>query len=383
MVERIQVKPELIRWARERLGRDVDDFGARFKRLAAWESGEAQPTFRQLKDYAQATHVPLGYFFLPEPPIERLPMTDLRTLDNQWLSRPSPNLLDTIYVMQRRQDWLREEMIACEAEPLDFVGSAAISDSPLGVGREMRRIIGFEEGWAAMVNTWQEAVSILRLAMEKIGVIAFINGVVGNNTKRTLNVEEFRGFALCDEYAPLIFVNGADSKSAQMFTLAHELAHIWLGESALSDVHLGVYPTQDIEIWCNKAAAEFLVPENELRECWQSVKHEGSPFDSLARRFKVSPIVAGRRAMELRLVDRATFFDFYRDYIKREKRHRAGSKGGNFYNTQSIRLGEHFPLTVFYAAKEGRVSFKEAYDLTGLHAGAFQEYAYRLGVMLP
>jgi Zn-dependent peptidase ImmA (M78 family) len=262
------------------------------------------------------------------------------------------------------------------------VKSASINDDPQGVGQEMRRIIGFEDGWAASVRTWQEAVSTLRLAVEKIGVCAFINGVVGNNTQRKLNVEEFRGFALCDKYAPLIFVNGADSKSAQMFTLVHELAHIWLGESALSDTHLGDYPKQKIEVWCNKAAAEFLVPEKELRKQWQRVKQVATPFEHLARYFKVSPVVAGRRAMDLRLVSRETFFEFYQDYLKRESSQRTSAKGGSFYNSQNVRLGEQFALAVFYAAKEGRVSFKEAYDLTGLHGGAFQEYASRLGVVL-
>ncbi|MGB3975556.1 MAG: XRE family transcriptional regulator [bacterium] len=384
MVQRIRhVKPELIRWARERSGQNPDYLGKRFKKLAAWEQGESYPTLKQLEEYAKATHVPLGYFFLPEPPIERLPIADLRTVGNQWIGRPSPDLLDTFYTMQRRQDWLREEIIAYEAEPLDFVGGATLNDSPQGVGREMRRIIGFEEGWAATVNTWQEAVNELRFAIEKIGVMVFVNGVVGNNTKRILNVEEFRGFALCDEYAPLIFVNGADSKSAQMFTLAHELAHIWLGESGLSDLELITRPTLEIEKWCNHAAAEFLVPEKELSKCWPHVKHDDRPFETLARHFKVSPLVAGRRAMELRLVSRDMFFDFYSDYVERDRKQRTGSRGGNFYKTQRIRLGEQFPLAVFHAAKEGRIGFKEAYDLTGLYGGTFQEYADQLGVALP
>ena len=110
----------------------------------------------------------------------------------------------------------------------------ALTMSRDAVGREMRRAIGLHDGWADGVRTWQDAVSELRRAIEDLGVMAIINGVVGNNTHRTLNVEEFRGFALTDPYAPLIFVNGADAKSAQMFTLAHELAHIWLGTEGLS-----------------------------------------------------------------------------------------------------------------------------------------------------
>jgi Zn-dependent peptidase ImmA (M78 family) len=145
--------------------------------------------------------------------------------------------------------------------------------------------------------------------------MAIINGIVGNNTHRKLDVEEFRGFALSDEYAPLIFVNGTDAKSAQMFTLAHELAHIWLGESALTDIGPVSRPSQEAEIWCDRAAAEFLVPVRELKTYWREVRQEEAPFEAIARRFKVSPIVSGRRAMDLRLVDRETFFAFYQEYI--------------------------------------------------------------------
>lgn len=377
------VKPELLRWARERAGLAIEDLVGRFARLARWERGEAEPTFKQLEDFARATHVPFGYLFLPEPPVERIPIPDLRTVRNQHLSQPSPDLLDTIYAMQRRQAWLREELIECEAEPLGFVGSIRLADDPHGGGREMRRTVGLEGGWAAQIRTWQEAVAQLRRAIEELGVMAVINGVVGNNTHRKLNVEEFRGFALSDDYAPLVFVNGADAKSAQMFTLAHELAHIWLGQSALTDTELTSRPTQEIEAWCDKAAAEFLVPEQQLRAGWRDVRHETSPFEILARRFKVSPIVAGRRALDLRLVSRETFFRFYEEYIARERNQRTDSGGGDFYNNQNTRVGERFALQVIRAAKDGRVSFKEAYDLTGLRGGAFQEYAGRLGVNLP
>jgi len=377
------VKPEMLRWARERAGRGIEDLAGRFKKLAEWERGEAQPTFKQLEDFAKATHVPFGYLFLPEPPTERIPIPDLRTVRNQRLNRPSPDLLDTIHAMQRRQAWLREEQIECEAEPLEFVGSARPSDDPQGVGREMRRIVGLDDGWAQRISTWREAVGELRRAIEDLGVIAVINGVVGNNTHRKLNVEEFRGFALADNYAPLVFVNGADAKSAQMFTLVHELAHIWLGQSALTDVGLIARANQQIESWCDKAAAEFLVPEQLLKAVWRDVRDDPSPFEVLARRFKVSPIVIGRRAMDLRLVNREAFFSFYEQYIARERSQRSDSGGGDFYNNQNTRVGERFALQVIRAAKEGRLSFKEAYDLTGLRGGAFQEYAARLGVNLP
>jgi Zn-dependent peptidase ImmA (M78 family) len=250
----------------------------------------------------------------------------------------------------------------------------------------MRRLLGLGDGWAAQVRTWQEAVSALRADIEEQGVIAVINGIVGNDTHRRLNVEEFRGFALTDDVAPLIFVNGADAKSAQMFTLAHELAHLWLGaEGAGLSGFPGIFPNGGrVETFCDRAAAEFLVPAAELRALWPHVKRDASPFESLASAFKVSPIVIGRRAMDLGLADRTAFFEFYDAYVQRERRQKTqGIGGGSFYNNQNLRVGRLFAIQVMRAAKEGRIGFKDAYDLVGLRGGTFQEYASRLGVDLP
>ncbi|MAA73150.1 MAG: DNA-binding protein [Salinisphaeraceae bacterium] len=382
---RVAVNPELLQWARERAWLAPGDLAKRFPKLAEWESGALRPTFKQLGDFAKATHVPMGYLFLPAPPQERSPIPDFRTLSAEIPEQPGPDLLDTIYAMQRRQAWLREERLEREAQPLEFVGSARLADNPDAVGREMRRVIGLGDGWAAGVRTWQDAVNALRRAIEQIGIMAVINGVVGNNTHRKLNVEEFRGFALTDSYAPLIFVNGADAKSAQMFTLAHELAHIWLGaEGEGVSGFPGIFPDNGaVETFCDRAAAEFLLPEQELRACWREASRTEQPFLTLARQFKISPIVAGRRAMDLRLVGRDEFFAFYHAYIREERRQKKPSDGGSFYNNQNARLGKLFATQVVRAAKEGRVGFQEAYNLTGLQGGAFQEYARRLGLDLP
>lgn len=384
-MNRVEVNPQLVSWARERAQLSIEALAKRFPKLADWESGELQPTFNQLEDFAAVTHVPFGFLFLPEPPEIPLPITDFRTVQNHNLGTASPELLDTIYAMQRRQAWLREERLEGEAAPLPFVGSANLNDAPRAIGQEMRRLAGLGEGWAAAVGTWREAVGALRTSIENLGVMTVINGVVGNNTHRKLNVSEFRGFALSDEYAPLIFVNGSDSKSAQMFTLAHELAHIWLGEigSGLSGFE-GIFPDGGaVEEFCDRAAAEFLVPEEEVHDIWVTARRTESPFETLARHFKVSPIVTGRRVMDLRLVERQVFFEFYEEYTQRERIQQRKSSGGDFYRNQNARVGELFARRVIYAAKEGRIGFKRAYDLTDLKGAAFQKYASRLGIALP
>lgn len=383
-MSRVAVNPEVIHWARKRSLLSRNYLERKFPKLSSWEQGELQPTFKQLETFARATRVPFGYLFLPEPPPVDIPISDFRTLNNQYTGTASPELLDTIQTMQLRQAWLRENRIEVEGDKLAFVGSARLSDDPAAVGREMRRVLELEDGWAERVPTWQAAVGLLRTAIEETGVMAVINGVVGNNTHRRLDVAEFRGFALSDEFAPLLFVNGADAKSAQMFTLAHELAHLWLGSAGTGvSGFTGIFPEgSDVELFCDRAAAEFLVPGTEMRARWPAFRLEPAPFERLARAFKVSPIVAGRRAMDLRLVDRRAFFDFYEEYNQRDRRP-ARASGGDFYKNQNVRVGKLFSLQVIQAAKEGRIGFKHAYELTGLHAGAFQEYASRLGVVLP
>ena len=380
---RIPVSPEMLRWACERTGYDMEHVAARIPQFPAWIRHERQPTLKQLEKFAKLTHTPFGYLFLSEPPNERLPVPDYRTVAGTARGRPSPDLLDTLYTMQRRQGWLREALVENDAEPLTFVASASLADDPDAVGREMRRVLGLDDGWAAGVHTWQDAVSELRRMIEQLGVMAVINGVVGNNTHRRLSVEEFRGFALTDPYAPLIFVNGADAKSAQMFTLAHELAHIWLGTEGLSGFESLLPGGTDVEEWCNRAAAEFLAPARELGARWWKIRRKKSPLEALARTFKVSPIVAARRVLDLNLIDQSTFFSFYDNYVNREHRGGQAAGGGDFYNNQNTRVGKLFALQVLNAAMEGRIGFKEAYNLTGLRGGTFQEYARQLGVDLP
>ncbi len=379
---RAPVNPELLRWARERAGVAQEHLAGKFRKLPEWEGGQSQPTPKQAEAFARAVHVPFGYLFLSEPPEERLPIADFRTVADEARVKASPDLIDTLYAMRRRQAWLREHLVENEAEPLTFAASARLIDDPDAVGREMRRTIGLDDGWAAGVRTWQDAVNELRRMIEQLGVMAVINGVVGNNTHRRLSVGEFRGFALTDHYAPLIFVNGSDAKSAQMFTLAHELAHIWLGEEGLSGFESLLPGGGNVEDWCNRAAAEFLVPSCELRERWIQDERGQHRFEALGRSFKVSPVVAARRAMDLKLVERSAFFEFYEHYINRERRGGTTKSRGNFYDNQNARVGQLFATHVMRAAMGGQIGFREAYELTDLRGGTFQDYAGRLGFPL-
>lgn len=271
----------MLRWARERAGKDVEGLRRQFPKLEDWEAERVKPTLKQLEAYARATYAPFGFFFLEEPPEETFPIPFFRTAETAAPRRPSPNLLDTVQAMQRRQDWL-SEFLARDGEPrVPFVGSARVGEPTAPLAARMRETLGFTLGWARQVSTWEAALTTLRDAMDAAGVLVVTNGVVGNNTHRKLDTGEFRGFVLVDDYAPLVFVNGADAKGAQLFTLVHELAHIWFGRSAAFDLK-DMQPAADvIEQTCNAVAAEFLVPEVELRAQWTGVaENTATRFDT-------------------------------------------------------------------------------------------------------
>ena len=372
---RINVNPALLRWARERAQLTLDDLLRRFPKIREWESGAEKPTLRQLDAFANATSAPFGYLFLPVPPKEELPIPDFRTLGDQPIRRPSPSLLDTIFDLQRRQAWLREDRIEAGYDPLSFVGSVTTDAAPAKVASAMRRIIGVSVGWADLHGTWTDALGWLRNRAEMIGIVVVINGVVGNNTRRKLDPEEFRGFVLPDDYAPFVFLNGSDGKGAQMFTLVHELVHLWIDQAGVFDLR-AMQPAPDPrERFCNAVAAEFLMPEEELRRAWKDVAASSLPFAALARRFKVSELVAARRALDARLIGRDAFFRFYNAYQEDERRRAARrSSGGDFYATQNYRVGRTFGEAVARAVKEGRLLYRDAFELTGLRGATFDRY---------
>jgi Zn-dependent peptidase ImmA (M78 family) len=380
MSDPVPIKPELLQWAQERSRMSVAALSAKFPKYPQWLSGEAEPTMKQLEKFAAQTYTPLGYLFLAEPPEERLPIPDFRTVTDRGVARPSPHLLETIYAVQLRQEWMKGFLIEQGEPALGFIGSRTLQDSPEVVAAEIRRTLHLEARWSRSLGTWEEALRTLIQKIEGVGVLVMINGVVENNTHRPLDVEEFRGFVLSDAHAPVIFLNGTDAKAAQMFTLVHELAHLWLGQGGISDFKELLPSENAVEIFCNKVAAEFLVPAVEMRLAWAEVKGGDKPFERLARSFKVSPVVAARRVLDLELISRSRYFAFYKEYKEAAAKRKAqGAGGGNFYLTLGARLGRRFPAAVYSAAKEGRLPYRDAYQLTGLSGSTYDRFGKELG----
>ena len=375
----VTVNPELIRWAIDRSGLPTDDLLKKFPRLDQWKTGEKQPTFRQLENFAKTTMTPFGFLFLDEPPEDRLPIPDFRTVGDTPIDRPSPNLIDTIHTMQRRQAWMRHVLIEEGHDQFYYVGSGKRIHNFKSLAQRIRQELELDADWAEPLATWEDALRTLRSAIERIGILVFSNSVVGLNNHRSLDPQEFRGFVLCDPYAPLIFVNSADSKSAQMFTLAHELTHVWLARDALFNL-INMMPSNDeTERFIDRVAAEFLIPGYKLTERWDEASATSQPFHTVARWFKVSPVVAARRALDLRLITKPEFFEFYErdqeDWRRQKAEQRKKRSGGDFYRAQDVRLGRRFASAVVRAAREGRILYRDAYRLTDLKGETFNRYA--------
>lgn len=380
----VDIAPALLSWAVERAGWDEETAERRFPQLTEWRSGTRRPTVKQLERFATATHAPFGQLFLAKPPEEPLPVPDMRTMRNTAITRPSADLLDTIYLCQMRQSWFRDHALENGLDPVAYVGAATLRDEPAVIAQRIRETLRIDPEIGPLAPSWGAAFRLLSDRIEERGTLVMVNGVVGADTHRALRPEEFRGFTLADDLAPVVFVNGADSKSAQIFTLLHEFAHVWLGGSALSDVVPGEEGGPPEERWCNAVAAEVLMPIETVRSEFRGdLSTEG--LEALARRFTASTLVVLRRLADVELVPRDQYRELYAQEEERvlalfveAKKNRSG--GGNFYHVHPQRLSRQFTRAVVASAREGGTSYRDAYKLLGTKKhSTFEELAERVG----
>jgi len=378
---RVPIKPELLRWARERAGYTLSSLARQFPRYAEWEQGKTFPTLKQVERLAHKFRVPMGLLSLDSPPKAMLPIPDFRTMP-EAPEHPNPDLLDTIFHCQERQAWYREYLQRLGAKPLLFVRKVTLDDDPVTIATDIRQLLMFEVEQRRKMRSWTEAWRYFAKQAESAGILVMSSGVVGNNPHRKLDPQEFRGFVLVDDLAPVIFINAADTKAAQIFTLAHELAHIWLGESGISDVQMRMPTDHPVERWCNQVAAELLVPIQTFRQVYQPHAPLRGELDRLARYFKVSTLVILRRIHEIGALTREEFWQAYDEelaYLRRFERRVEG--GGNFYSTLRIRVSEAFARAVVVSTLEGQTLFRDAYRMLGIRKPeTFRKFAKSLGI---
>ncbi len=374
-------QPEVLRWARKRArlseGALAKKMGVKQDKVEEWEeSGEL--TFKQAEKLAKQTHTPIGYLFLPTPPMEKLPIPDFRTLQSEELRQPSPELLDVIHQTQRQQAWYRDYMIAQDAEPLSFIGKATLGTKVTQLAAGIRETIGFSIAQSKAAKDWEEALRKMVRAVEAAGILVMKIGYAGSSTRRGLDVHEFRGFALADDYAPLVFINGKDAPPAQMFTLAHELVHLWLGQSGVSTLEKTFAPegSKEIELYCNQVAAEFLVPLADLKKEYSQRISPLEQVNGLARIYRVSTVVMARRLKDAGYLDWDSYREYYQKEVDAARAKLKKGKGGDPYATLRSKNSNRFSQALISHTLEGRTSYSDAFSLLGVKTTkAFKQYA--------
>lgn len=367
------INPSILTWSRLRAGLSEDKLAhglaIKTEKVFEWEAGESLPTFKQAQRWATLAHIPFGFLFLTEPPQEALPLPDLRTVGGQAPAKPSVDLMDTVKEVLRRQQWYVEYLTEHEVAPLSFVGRFSSQSEVRDVVANMRTTMGLSD--EAVKGTHEDYLRMLIAAAESAGILVMRSGIVGGNTHRKLDVGEFRGFAISHDVAPMVFINSADAPTARLFTLVHELAHIWIGSSGVSSG--GVDAGRQEEIFCNAVAGEFLVPETAFRQLWRDDRDWTSQLPELSARFKVSRLVVARRACDLGFVTKADYRVFYlaelEAYRTKEK------NGGSYYTNAGAKNSLRFSKAVLAETKRGSMLLRDAAKLLGIQPSKIGTYA--------
>jgi Zn-dependent peptidase ImmA (M78 family)/DNA-binding XRE family transcriptional regulator len=382
------INREMIRWARERGGLFRDELAARLQvdpdTINLWETGEVPIPVTKAKALAKISLVPYALLFADKPPDEMISIPDFRTHRSADIRRPSPELLETIRDAKLKQEWYRDYLLSEDAEPLEYINAFDIHRSPESAAKEMKRVLGINDDEYYRCQNWESAFRYLINHAEDAGITVIVNSTLKSNTHRPLDIEEFRGFVLSDEYAPLVFINGRDAKAAQMFTLMHEIAHLLIGKSGVLDNTLEMNPSIPEERWCNQVAADFLTPKDRFLSLWDETIDSGKNIDNLRLKLKVSRLVCIFRAFQLNLIsyhEKETLFSEEMERFEyQKKKNKEKEAHPDLYIIRRYKTGRNLALAVISEVQANRMLYRDAFRLLGVKsAESLREFAIRLG----
>ena len=378
----VNIQPAVIKWAlsqtqEEKLGSKL------MENIKNWLDGTKTPTFNQIENFSKKSNIPLGYFFLQTPPVEQIQLLEYRTIDSMYMSAPSRNLIDTIYEMEAVQGWMIDYRKEMGFDVLPIVGCMKECTDINTIADRIRTDLELNKDWYAKCKDKTNAFNHVRDLLTESGIIVMMNGIVGKNTHRALDINEFRAFSLVDEWAPLIFINSADSQGAKLFSLFHEIAHIWIGENDLyNDRRNNPGDVKPIEVICNAVASEIMVPKDVFILKWKESTEEDVylQIKDIAKYFRCSESVIARKALDIKEISIDVYDQVVSDAIEafRELKESRES-GGDYYNTMGSRLDKCFIRALCESINKGRTNYTEAFRLTNTSRKTFFEVASRLG----
>lgn len=354
------ISPEMLQWAINRAGLSIKKL---HKKTSKWLSGEAKPTFKQATSIAKKLQIPFGYLYLKSPPQEQEIIPDLRTIDNIAKKEPSLLLKTIIADMSVKQEWYKDYIKNTDYHIDKVVGRFQINDNKDLVCKDIEKNLNLKD----LIGKRQKKEYMLNQLIQRIenlGILVMRDSILRGNTKAPLSLEEFRGFTIYDDLAPLIFINTRDSKAGQIFTLLHEIAHLWIGQGGLSDVKYN--SNNKIELYCNEIAANILMPIDMISAEFKNAGDEW--LNDLSNIFSVSTFSVLNRLRTLEILDYKDYKEFYDEELENFNNTKKLKKPSGMPSIQvmaKIKNGSLLSFAVVTAVLEGKETYSDGAKLLG------------------
>jgi Zn-dependent peptidase ImmA (M78 family)/transcriptional regulator with XRE-family HTH domain len=381
MADRAFITAKVFKWAREsaKMSEEiaVSKIAVSIEKLQEWENGDSYPTIRQAQTLAKAYKRPFALFFLPDIPSDFQPLQDFRKKGAKELSTSSIFIIREI---QQKQAWISETNEENGEDKVSIVGRYSINDSPALVAKDMLETLSINPLSYTTNNPILEWID----KVESKGV--FISRTSFIHSRLKLDSNELQGFAIADEYAPFVFINSDDWNAPQLFTMVHELAHIWIAETGISnDVEPTIKNVRDynpIELFCNEVAANALMPSDYVLNLESHVFDNSREVFKMAKNIGVSSFALLVRALNLKVITlnnynrlKAQADQDYKDFLIREEEKNKKAKekkgGPNYFLLQLNRNSRLFTQTVLDAFRGGIIEPTQASRLLNVKVNKF------------
>ena len=332
MADKAYITPNVLKWARESAKMSEDTAAARVSvtvdKIQEWESGTSQPTIKQAQTLAKSYKRPFALFFLPEIPRDFQPLQDFRKSGSKTLTTSSIFIIREI---QQKQSWISDAYADNDEIKLPFVGRFTINDNPQVVAQDILKVLDIHPAHYKSESPIKEWID----AAEAKGI--FVSRTSFIHSRLKLDSDELQGFAISDSYAPFVFVNSEDWNAPQLFTLLHELAHIWIAETGISNEIEPEIKNKEkfhpVELFCNEVAANALMPKDIVLNFGTQIYQNSKEVFKTAKLLGVSSFALIVRALNLGLISNQVYqklkkqadIDFD-EYLKREAEKKAKQK---------------------------------------------------------
>lgn len=390
MADRAYITPNVLKWARESARMTEETAAAKVSvtadKLKEWEAGKSQPTIRQAQTLAKAYKRPFSLFFLPDIPRDFQPLQDFRKKGSKVLTTSSIFIIREI---QQKQAWISDVYSENQEDKLGFVGRFSIKDNPQIVAKDILRTLKINPASYEKDNPIKKWID----AAETNGI--FVSRTSFIHSRLKLDSEELQGFAIADPLAPFVFINSDDWSAPQLFTLVHELAHIWIAKTGISNEIEPEIQRKDkfhpVELFCNEVAANALMPKETILSFDSAAFQNSKNVFRIAKQLGVSSFALLVRALNLDIISTSTYQKLkkrsdidYIEYLKREEEKKARQKekekpgGPDYFLLQLNRNSRLFTQTVLDAFRGGFIEPTLASNLLNVQVNKFQKLESQL-----